>query len=66
MKYLGAVLSISANVFGVTDRFSKQDSLMSQWIWAYLRRHGSSPIIHEHQRKGLLRSKAQAPFLRSL
>ncbi|MCC2643795.1 MAG: hypothetical protein K0S45_4208 [Nitrospira sp.] len=56
MKYLGAVFSISANVFGATDRFSKQDSLMSQCIWAYLTRHESSIIIPEHQRNGFLLS----------
>jgi NADH dehydrogenase len=41
--------------------FRNRVAVMSQWIWAYLTRQGSSPLITEHQRREFDVERAQEP-----
>jgi NADH dehydrogenase len=41
--------------------FRNRVAVMSQWVWAYLTRQGSSPLITEHQRREFDLERAQEP-----
>jgi NADH dehydrogenase len=41
--------------------FRNRVTVMSQWVWAYLTRQGSSPLITEHQRREYDVDRAQEP-----
>ncbi len=41
--------------------FRNRVAVMSQWVWAYLTRQGSSPLITEHQRREFDVERAQEP-----
>lgn len=41
--------------------FRNRIAVMSQWVWAYLTRQGSSPLITEHQRRKFDLERAQEP-----
>ena len=41
--------------------FRNRVAVMSQWVWAYLTRQGSSPLITEHQRRKCDVHRAQDP-----
>ncbi len=41
--------------------FRNRVAVMSQWVWAYLTRQGSSPLITEHQRREFDLEQAQEP-----
>ena len=41
--------------------FRNRVAVMSQWIWAYLTRQGSAPLITEHQQREVYLERAQEP-----
>ena len=41
--------------------FRNRVAVMSQWVWAYLTRRGSSPLITEHQQREFDLERAQEP-----
>lgn len=41
--------------------FRNRVTVMSQWVWAYLTRQGSTPLITEHQRREFDLERAQEP-----
>jgi NADH dehydrogenase len=41
--------------------FRNRVAVMSQWVWAYLTRQGSTPLITEHQRREFDLERAQEP-----
>jgi NADH dehydrogenase len=41
--------------------FRNRVAVMSQWVWAYLTRQGSSPLITEHQRREFDLERVQEP-----
>ena len=45
--------------------FRNRVAVMSQWVWAYLTRQGSSPLITEHQRRKCDVHRAQDPPTRA-